>query len=101
SQNITCICWRVVRGDQMSKELFRIFAGEMLPMSHRLIARFPEREWLNIFVPVRPGFFAQIFWAMPVGIVKKQSIEIFARHKTPLCHRTCIGAMPDRPFIWE
>ena len=67
----------------------------------RLVARFPKGKGPDVFVALRPGFFAQIFAAETFAFAKEQGVKLLARLKGPLGSRAGVRAMLDRPFVCQ
>src|SRR5258707_506373 len=87
----------------VSVTLLRLFPGQVLGRSgrKRLVTGFPKPKWANILVAIAPRLFAQILASITIGVVKEQSVKILAGHERSTGHGTGVGAMLDRPFVWE
>ena len=85
---------RVVLRQKAPQKIFRVFFRQRLRRRgrRRLVARLPKRKGPDIFVPLRPGFFAQIFAAKAFAFAEEQRVKLFARLQKPVAVRAQASA---------
>ena len=59
------------------------------------------RKWPDVLIPLRPGFFAQVFAAERVTFAKEQGVELLAGLEWALGSGADISPVFDRPFVCQ